>query len=119
MPDRPGRAAERKALSRMNPETESSSRPLRVAVVSSVFPPEFTYSVANQRQRRGSSWLPTAGGHRLRVVSEQAGRAGCFRVCAGHCMRNEGAGIQADPLLSFLAPESRILSRLRKTFLSA
>jgi colanic acid biosynthesis glycosyl transferase WcaI len=95
----------------MNPETESSSRPLRVAVVSAVFPPEFTYSartsgnVAEQLAADGQAVTVYAS-----FPSKPAGRLfpGVRRKLYATTRER---GYKLIRCFSFLAPESRILSR--------
>ncbi len=95
----------------MNPETESSSRPLRVAVVSAVFPPEFTYSartsgnVAEQLAADGQAVTVYAS-----FPSKPAGRLfpGVRRTLYATTRER---GYKLIRCFSFLAPESRILSR--------
>src|ERR1700735_1661572 len=86
----------------MNTETESSSRPLRVAVVSAVFPPEFTYSsrtsgnVAEQLAAEGEVVTGYAS-----FPSKPAGQSVPGGAQEPVC-NNERAGLHADPL--FLVP---------------
>ena len=95
----------------MNTETESSSRPLRVAVVSAVFPPEFTYSsrtsgnVAEQLAAEGQVVTVYAS-----FPSKPAGQLfpGVRRKLYATTSER---GYKLIRCFSFLAPESTILSR--------
>jgi len=95
----------------MNPATKSAGRPLRVAVVSAVFPPEFTYSA---RTSGNIAEQLAADGHEVTVYasfpSKPAGRLfpGVHRKLYATTRER---GYKRVRCFSLLAPESRILSR--------
>lgn len=95
----------------MNPETESVDRPLRVALVSAVFPPEFTYSA---RTTGNIAERLAADGHEVTVYasfpSKPAGRlfSGVRRKLYAATRER---GYKLVRCFSLLAPQSRILSR--------
>jgi colanic acid biosynthesis glycosyl transferase WcaI len=95
----------------MNLETESVRRPLRVAVVSAVFPPEFTYSA---RTSGNIAEQLAAEGHEVTVYasfpSKPAGRLfqGVRRKLYATTRER---GYRLVRCFSLLAPDSRILSR--------
>ncbi len=92
-------------------ETESVSRSLRVAVVSAVFPPEFTYSA---RTSGDIAEQVAADGHEVTVYasfpSKPAGRLfpGVHRKLYATTRQR---GYKLVRCFSLLAPESRILRR--------
>jgi glycosyltransferase involved in cell wall biosynthesis len=95
----------------MNPKTESVGHSLRVAVVSAVFPPEFTYSA---RTSGNIAEQLASDGHEVTVYasfpSKPAGRLfpGVRRKLYATTRER---GYKLVRCFSLLAPESRILSR--------